>query len=322
MSERAERALSAAGIAFDPDSGDLRGPGGAARLAPQPAALLELLSRQAGEIVTRDELKDHLWPGGRVEFDQGIAFALREVRKTLEEVGVDPAVIETLPRRGLRLKGPVGRNPASAGAAFRSGASGSVASDSLRGPGPSRPTEEGGTSRSTMSAAWLVVALASVVVAIAGGLRWATGAAGPPVLVVFPYEFADTGGNGDEAAALRDADVGALTEAVVAALTSSLGGDAGVVGPAGVAGLRGPDDVEGARSALGACLLLSGSVRFLSRDTLVVFSQIVRASDRVHLWAERDTLLAGTAASVLADRIVEGARGAVSRCRAGARVSR
>ena len=309
MSERAQRALSAAGIAFDPDSGDLRGPSGAARLAPQPAALLALLSRQAGEIVTRDELRDHLWPGGRVEFDQGIAFALREVRKTLEDVGVDPAVIETLPRRGLRLKAPEGRNPASAGAAFRSGASAS-----LREPGPSGPTEEGGRSRRPARAARGVVAMALVVVAVAGGLRWATGYGGPPVLVVFPYAWADEGANGGGVVSTPDADVGALTEAVVAALTSSLGGDAGVVGPAGVAGLGGPDDVEGARSALGACLLLSGSVRFLSRDTLVVFSQIVRASDRVHLWAERDTLLAGTAASVLPDRIVEAARGAVARC--------
>lgn len=309
MSERAERALSAAGIAFDPDSGDLRGPGGAARLAPQPAALLALLSRQAGEIVTRDELKDHLWPGGRVEFDQGIAFALREVRKTLEEVGVDPAVIETLPRRGLRLKAPEGRNPASAGAAFRSGASGSV-----RESGTSRPTEREGPSRSPMRAVWLVVALVTLGVAVAGGLRWATGSAGQPVLVMFPYQFVGDGGNGGGVAASPDADTEALTEAVVAALTTALEGEAGVVGPAGVAGLRGPDDVEGARSALGACLLVSGSVRFLSPDTLVVFSQIVRASDRVHVWAERDTLLAGTAAGVLADRIVEGARGAVRRC--------
>lgn len=278
MSERAERALSAAGMAFDPDSGELRGPGGSARLAPQPAALLALLARRAGEIVTRDELKDHLWPGGRVEFDQGIAFALREVRKTLEEVGVDPAVVETLPRRGLRLRGPKGEVPAS-----------------------SRPT----------SAMWVVVALVSLLVGVAGGLRWATGSAGSPVLVVFPYALVgDAANTGD---GFVPPEAGALTEAVVVALTSALDGEAGVVGPSGVAGLLGADDVEGARS-LGACLLLSGSVRLLTQDTLVVFSQIVRTSDRVHVWAERDTLLAESAPGVLADRIVEGAKGAVARC--------
>lgn len=290
MSERAERALSAAGIDFDPDSGDVRGPGGSARLAPQPAALLALLSRQAGDIVTRDELKEHLWPGGRVEFDQGIAFALREVRKTLEAVGADPGVIETLPRRGLRLKGAVAGNSS----------------------GPSHSTQEGARSRWSRRTAWGVVTLLTLGVAVAGGLRWAARSDGPPVLVVFPYAIAGDAANGSGVAAPPDA--GALTEAVVVALTSALDGEAGVVGPAGVSGLRGPDDVEGASSALGACLLLSGSVRLLAPDTLVVFSQVVRTSDRVHVWAERDTLPVDSAPGVLADRVVEGARGAVASC--------
>jgi len=90
-------------LGFDPGSGELTGPAGVRRIPPQPASLLALLAVRQGEVVTRDHIRQRLWPGGKVEFEQGIAFAVREVRKAIESVGGDPAMIETVPKRGFRL---------------------------------------------------------------------------------------------------------------------------------------------------------------------------------------------------------------------------
>jgi len=45
-----------------------------------------------------------------------------------------------------------------------------------------------------------------------------------------------------------------------------------------------------ARERLGACLVASGSVEAFGADSVVVFTQIVRSSDRVHVWARLDTV--------------------------------
>ena len=74
-------------VEFELASGELRGPGGSTRLAPQPAALLALLAKEGGRVVSRERVRQHLWPGGHVEFDQGIAFAVAEVRRGITAVG-------------------------------------------------------------------------------------------------------------------------------------------------------------------------------------------------------------------------------------------
>ena len=95
---------SSCGFQYDSASGELGGPEGVARLAPQPGALLQLLIEKSDQVVTRDEIREHLWPGGKVEFEQGIAFAIREVRKAMQAAGIAPDPIETIPRRGFRLR--------------------------------------------------------------------------------------------------------------------------------------------------------------------------------------------------------------------------
>ena len=97
---------------FRPDTGDLRRvsplpPGTAVRLAPQPAKLLELLLERRGELLERDEIRRALWSDTHVDFDQSLAFCVRQLRAALGDSGAKPAYIETLPRRGFRLVAPV-----------------------------------------------------------------------------------------------------------------------------------------------------------------------------------------------------------------------
>ena len=78
------------------------------KLAPQPFKVLELLARRSGDVVTRPEIRDHVWSGDTfVDFEQGLNFCIRQIREVLGDTADAPRFIETLPRRGYRFLMPV-----------------------------------------------------------------------------------------------------------------------------------------------------------------------------------------------------------------------
>ena len=67
-----------------------------------------MLVERAGEIVTREELRQHLWPENTfVEFDNSLGVAIRKVRESLNDNADAPQYVATLPRRGYRFLAPV-----------------------------------------------------------------------------------------------------------------------------------------------------------------------------------------------------------------------
>jgi DNA-binding winged helix-turn-helix (wHTH) protein len=58
-------------------------------------------------LVTRDEIRQAVWGGRHLEFDQALNFAVRRLRKALGDDDPSRRIIETVPRRGYRLAGPV-----------------------------------------------------------------------------------------------------------------------------------------------------------------------------------------------------------------------
>lgn len=91
---------------FDERDGRLENPatGVAVTLRPQVGRLLAVLLAQRGEVVHRDAVRIAVWgEDAVVDFDAGLAALLRELRKAFVEVGLDAALIETIPRRGYRL---------------------------------------------------------------------------------------------------------------------------------------------------------------------------------------------------------------------------
>ena len=78
------------------------------RLQDQPLQLLALLLEKSGEIVTRDELRQLLWPANTfVDFDKSLGVAVLKVREALGDSAANPTFLETLPRRGYRFIAPV-----------------------------------------------------------------------------------------------------------------------------------------------------------------------------------------------------------------------
>jgi DNA-binding winged helix-turn-helix (wHTH) protein/TolB-like protein len=90
------------------DARELRKNGMKVRLGGQPMQILLLMLRRPGEVVTREELRQALWPAdATVDFDVGLSTALRKLREALRDSAESPRFIETLPRRGYRFIAPV-----------------------------------------------------------------------------------------------------------------------------------------------------------------------------------------------------------------------
>jgi len=218
---------------FEPVDGTLtdRDTGRSARLRPQAARLLVALLDRAGELVDRETLAGAVWRDERVvDFEAGLAALLRELRGVLAELDGDAGLIETLPRRGVRLN-------ASARCAARAG------------------PDATGTRR------WLGLAGLSALVAaalIVAGLVVRGGwqdrqAAATWSLALLPLESPD-GSSATTGIVLADTLLAELWQADLESLE--------LIGRAGMRPYAGRDDVARAVAAdLGVDLLLEGSFR-------------------------------------------------------------
>lgn len=78
------------------------------RLQEQPFRVLIWLLERPGEVITREELRQQLWPEGTfVDFDGGLNVILKKLRAALDDDSDNPRYIETVPRRGYRFIAPV-----------------------------------------------------------------------------------------------------------------------------------------------------------------------------------------------------------------------
>jgi DNA-binding winged helix-turn-helix (wHTH) protein/Tol biopolymer transport system component len=92
------------GTALDLRTGELRRDGERIQLQPQPAKILALLLRRAGQVVSREEIVREVWGEDTfVDFDQGLNYAIRQIRSALKDDADAPRFVETLPKRGYRF---------------------------------------------------------------------------------------------------------------------------------------------------------------------------------------------------------------------------
>lgn len=88
---------------FDSARAELTSPTTSTKLPPQPARLLLLLLENPGQILTRDRIRETVWPNSFADFDQSLHTCIRRIRAALRERAGRKRYIETLPRRGYRL---------------------------------------------------------------------------------------------------------------------------------------------------------------------------------------------------------------------------
>ena len=93
---------------LDAHAGELRKQGTRIKLQERPLQVLVSLLERPGEVVTREELRERLWPDGTfVDFDHSISTAVNKLRNALNDSAAHPRYVETVGRRGYRFVYPV-----------------------------------------------------------------------------------------------------------------------------------------------------------------------------------------------------------------------
>jgi DNA-binding winged helix-turn-helix (wHTH) protein len=104
MSSSPDRIARFGVFELNPRTGELRKRGALVRLQDQPFQVLAMLVERAGDLVTREEVRDRLWSDSVfVAFDQALNNAVAKIRAALGDSAENPRFVETLERRGYRF---------------------------------------------------------------------------------------------------------------------------------------------------------------------------------------------------------------------------
>jgi TolB-like protein/DNA-binding winged helix-turn-helix (wHTH) protein/Flp pilus assembly protein TadD len=256
-------------------AGELRKNGNKIHIQDKPLRLLGVLARRRGRLVTREELREELWPGQTyVEYEDGLNTAVRKLRETLSDHREKPRFIETVPRRGYRFIAPVQevRDTPTAG----------LKVDPEPAPAAIRPSAVRGERKRFV---WMVPALALVVVvAVSSYVAWKHLRASPkPVpgsamLAVLPFENL-TGDAGEEYVS------DGFTEEIISQLGRLNHDQLRVIARTSMMTYKGSNKpIKEIAHELGVNYVLEGSIR-KTNDGLRVTAQLIRADDQTHLWA-------------------------------------
>lgn len=246
---------------IDFGSGEVRKDGRKVRLQEQPFRVLAILLESPGEVVTREQLQERLWPADTyVGFDEGLNTAIRKLRIAFGDSAENPRFIETVARRGYRFIAPI--NPSATPASVSTVAA------------TSRPTY--------LRNRWisLIVALLTLGL-LALFLRTAKHPEPPSgkiMLVVLPLENF----TGD---AQQEYLADGITEEIIAQLGSLDPQHLGVI--ARTSAMRYKHTQKSAAQIsreVGANYLLEGSIRHAG-DRIRVTAQLIQSADQSHLWA-------------------------------------
>jgi len=257
---------------LDAGRGELRRSGVLVRLQAKPLSLLSLLVAHADETVSREEIRNHVWPlDVHVEFDQGINACIKQIRAALRDNADEPRVIQTVPRGGYRFLLPV---------------------ETIAEPGASTPSATPPSKPWQRRVAWIAVGVLSLVLvgsAVRSSLTGRVPRGTQSVLAVLPFDlFAD----GKEDGFFRDA----LADELITQLGRRYGARIAVIARTSVMQYAGTTKKIGTIGReLGADFVLEGSVRRVG-DRIRVNAQLIRVEDDSHVWAsafqrESDDLL-------------------------------
>ncbi len=176
-------------------AGELRRNGVRVPLQDLPLRLLGILADHAGQVVTREEIQQRLWPGETfVDFEDGLNTAIRKLRQALDEDARQPRLIETIRGYGYRLLVPVELiQPPGPRMAVAPDATDSPASDETAPVFPATPEVENRSTGSSSEAApnrWIRWTLGTSTALLVSGmlfaLWWFTPLPPPTVRDVIP----------------------------------------------------------------------------------------------------------------------------------------
>ena len=308
------RILCFGSFEVDVASGELRRQGLKIKLQDQPFRLLVLLLDRAGGVVTRDEVREALWPADTyVDFDHSLNTAVRKLREALGDSAEAPRYVETIARRGYRFIAPVTPRPTVPVAHSTDETVASVQ------PFPAAPL-------SSSARRFLILAIVVLIGASAFVAYWAvtrpgraTAAGRRLTLAVLPFD--NLTGDADQ-----DYLSDGLTEEMIAQLGRLEPDRLRVLARSSTWKYKTAErDIGRIRQELGADYVLEGSLR-LAGDRVRVTAELVKVDDQSQIWAEnyerhfRDVLIlqsevAETVARTIAVTLTPGAHARLARAR-------
>jgi len=257
---------------LDLRDGDLYKNGLTVKLQGQPLQVLVFLAKHPGEVVSREILREELWPEGTfIDFDQGLNTAINKIREALGDSADRPRFIETHARRGYRFIAPV--------------------TEELREEPAAGPPEEAAIVARSGQTHFLIAGVVLVALLVLSGyfLRRHLGPRASPtggkvMLAVLP--FLNLSGDASQEY-LSDG----LTEEMITQLGSADPKRLGVIARTSAMKYKTTnEDVHQIGSELGVDYVLEGSVR-REGDRVRISAQLIQVRDQTHLWAanyERD----------------------------------
>jgi Tol biopolymer transport system component/DNA-binding winged helix-turn-helix (wHTH) protein len=107
-SESQRRIIRFGLFSLDTANRELHKCGNTVRLQRQHFAVLLMLVERAGQVVSRDEIREHIWDANTfVDFERSINFAINQIRTALGDDAEKPRFVETIPRHGYRFLCPI-----------------------------------------------------------------------------------------------------------------------------------------------------------------------------------------------------------------------
>lgn len=259
---------------FDPADGTLSygESGEPLTVRPQVGRLLEAFIDQPGVVLDRESLYQAVWDENTVvDFESGLAALIRELRQSLERAGGSASLIETVPRRGYRLRiEPVDQAPAS-----------------------EKPPASVKAARTWRPTPFLSVVIASVLMVgviffarngINGELPALQDEPAQPTLAILPFDVLDQGELSDEASRRLQL---LIADGLLASLWQAQLEDLVLIGRAAIRPYEGRSDLAAAVAEdLNVDLLVEGSLTALNGDLWRVDARLLSMPGGQVLWSD------------------------------------
>ncbi len=257
-------------------AGELRKQGLKVRLHGQPFQVLAMLLERPGELVSREEIREKLWPQDTfIDFEHSVNSSIKRLREALGDDAATPRFIETLPRHGYRFIAPVQTH-------YLTLASGL-----------------GQMQQFASKYKWIVVVATLVIASVAVYVLWnyglnRQGQPRRPMLAVLPLE--NLTGN-EELDYVSDG----ITEEIITELGRINPDRLGVIARTSTSRYKKTTKtVAEMGRELGVDYVIEGSLRQAS-PRIRVTVQLIRVSDQTHLWAKAYDIIPPEAASIHKD---------------------
>jgi len=266
--------------------------GVAVKLPPQPFKVLVLLTTNAGQLVTREEIQERIWGEDTfVDFDKGLNFCIKQIREALGDSAQTPQYIETLTRRGYRFIAPVEivaaalptvALPVSETQKLDSSQPTGEYTDQAERHAQELAPKTTATSKPFRLSPWRAAALVLLVLLpVSFYVFWYRAASDPKkiMLAVLPFENLN-------ADAAQDYFSDGLTEEMITQLGGLQPQHLGVIArTTALTYKKTKKDIRQIAQELGVNYVLEGSVR-REAGRVRITAQLIQVSDQTHLWAE------------------------------------